>query len=105
MARLEIPMSRLVEQAEQTMDTVHGKGVLHSDVRWRNILFNSETNGIMMINFERAHWIGKLRTSARNKVKKDKVLKFIKAVEKQRIIERKRIALAVHNQLGDERIG
>ncbi|KAG6247019.1 hypothetical protein E4U24_003383 [Claviceps purpurea] len=99
MARLEIPMSRLVEleQAE--------KGVLHSDVRWRNILFNSETNGIMMINFERAHWIGKLRTSARNKVKKDKVLKFIKAVEKQRIIERKRIALAVHNQLGDERIG
>ncbi|KAG6262235.1 hypothetical protein E4U49_003279 [Claviceps purpurea] len=105
MARLEIPMSRLVEQAQQTMDTVHGKGVLHSDVRWRNILFNSETNGIMMINFERAHWIGKLRTSARNKVKKDKVLKFIKAVEKQRIIERKRIALAVHNQLGDERIG
>ncbi|KAG6134353.1 hypothetical protein E4U12_002229 [Claviceps purpurea] len=85
--------------------TVHRKGVLHSDVRWRNILFNSETNGIMMINFERAHWIGKLRTSARNKVKKDKVLKFIKAVEKQRIIERKRIALVVHNQLGDERIG
>ncbi|KAG5973194.1 hypothetical protein E4U58_005545 [Claviceps cyperi] len=62
MARLEIPMSRLVEQAEQTIDTVHGKGVLHYDLRWRNILFNSETNGIMTIHLERESWIGKLRT-------------------------------------------
>ncbi|KAG6128396.1 hypothetical protein E4U38_005714 [Claviceps purpurea] len=54
MARFEIPRSRLIEQAEQAMKSVHDKGVIHRDVRWENVLFNPETKGVMMIDFERS---------------------------------------------------
>ncbi|KAG5959458.1 hypothetical protein E4U58_004980 [Claviceps cyperi] len=54
MAQFEISLERLEEQAEKTMMSVHDKGVIHQDVRWENVLFNPETNGIMVIDFERA---------------------------------------------------
>ncbi|KAG6106684.1 hypothetical protein E4U31_000667 [Claviceps sp. LM219 group G6] len=54
MAQFDISPERLEEQAEKTMVSVHDKGVIHQDVRWENVLFNPETNGIMVIDFERA---------------------------------------------------
>ncbi|KAG6039197.1 hypothetical protein E4U19_007112 [Claviceps sp. Clav32 group G5] len=54
MAQFDISLDRLEEQAEKTMVSVHDKGVIHQDVRWENVLFNPETNGIMVIDFERA---------------------------------------------------
>ncbi|KAG6182100.1 hypothetical protein E4U36_003558, partial [Claviceps purpurea] len=36
------------------LKAVHNEGVLHCDVRWENVLFNPETKGIMVIDFERA---------------------------------------------------
>ncbi|KAG6285383.1 hypothetical protein E4U09_007338 [Claviceps aff. purpurea] len=57
MARFEIPRSRLIEQADD-------KGVLHRDVGWENVLFNPETKGVMVIDFERADLLDK-STSAR----------------------------------------
>ncbi|KAG6105893.1 hypothetical protein E4U13_007666, partial [Claviceps humidiphila] len=43
-----------VDEGIEALDAVHGKGVLHCDVRWANILYNPDTNGIMLIDFERA---------------------------------------------------
>ncbi|KAG6042725.1 hypothetical protein E4U17_001262 [Claviceps sp. LM77 group G4] len=54
MAQFEVSLDWLEEQAEKTMVSVHNKGVIHRDVRWENILFNPETDGIMLIDFERA---------------------------------------------------
>ncbi|KAG6264086.1 hypothetical protein E4U48_006409 [Claviceps purpurea] len=52
MVRFEITRSKLTEQAEQAMNSVHDRGVIHQDVRWENVLFNPETKGIMIIDFE-----------------------------------------------------
>ncbi|KAG6103388.1 hypothetical protein E4U31_002820 [Claviceps sp. LM219 group G6] len=46
--------SGLIEQAEQAMNSVHDRGVIHQDVRWENVLFNPEIKGIMIIDFERS---------------------------------------------------
>ncbi|KAG6194995.1 hypothetical protein E4U10_002364 [Claviceps purpurea] len=43
-----------VDEGIEAIDAVHGAGVLHRDVRWANILYNPHTNGIMLIDFERA---------------------------------------------------
>ncbi|KAG6039171.1 hypothetical protein E4U19_007086 [Claviceps sp. Clav32 group G5] len=54
MVRFEITESRFIEQAEQAMKSVHDMGVIHQHVRWENVLFNSETKGFMIIDFERS---------------------------------------------------
>ncbi|KAG6092899.1 hypothetical protein E4U31_007023 [Claviceps sp. LM219 group G6] len=43
-----------VDEGVRALKAVHNEGVLHCDVRWGNVLFNSETKGIMVIDFERA---------------------------------------------------
>ncbi|KAG6113016.1 hypothetical protein E4U13_004042 [Claviceps humidiphila] len=43
-----------VDEGVRALEAVHKEGVLHCDVRWGNVLFNSETKGIMVIDFERA---------------------------------------------------
>ncbi|KAM0426309.1 hypothetical protein ACHAPT_008349 [Fusarium lateritium] len=44
----------LKETALQAVRAMHQWGVIHKDVRLANMLFNSETNGVMMVDFERA---------------------------------------------------
>ncbi|KAG5942378.1 hypothetical protein E4U60_007338 [Claviceps pazoutovae] len=63
MVRFEFPRSRLIEQAEQAMESVHDRGVLHGKVRWENILFNPETSDVMVIDFERAGLLDKSRSA------------------------------------------
>ncbi|KAG6241891.1 hypothetical protein E4U24_005881 [Claviceps purpurea] len=43
-----------VDGGIRALKAVHNEGVLHRDVRWANILYNPHTNGIMLIDFERA---------------------------------------------------
>ncbi|KAG6256215.1 hypothetical protein E4U49_006959 [Claviceps purpurea] len=49
----EVPVA-LVDESIRTLKAVHNEGVLHCDVQWGNVLFNPETKGIMVIDFERA---------------------------------------------------
>ncbi|KAG6127490.1 hypothetical protein E4U12_005843 [Claviceps purpurea] len=42
------------DEGIDTLHAVHKEGVLHCDVRWANILYSPHTNGIMLIDFERA---------------------------------------------------
>ncbi|KAG6107205.1 hypothetical protein E4U13_007065 [Claviceps humidiphila] len=42
------------DEGIEALDAVHEEGVLHCDVRWANILYNPDTDGIMLIDFERA---------------------------------------------------
>ncbi|KAL5397723.1 hypothetical protein PMIN03_012853 [Paraphaeosphaeria minitans] len=42
------------EQVKQSADAIHGLRVLHKDLMPRNILWNEETNRVMVIDFERA---------------------------------------------------
>ena len=44
----------LEQEASLSLQAVHRLGVLHKDVRPANMLVNSETGGVMMIDFERA---------------------------------------------------
>ncbi|EGX92824.1 Protein kinase-like domain [Cordyceps militaris CM01] len=44
----------LEQQATLSLQALHRLGVLHRDVRRANMLVNSETGGVMMIDFERA---------------------------------------------------
>ncbi|KAH6889924.1 hypothetical protein B0T10DRAFT_487099 [Thelonectria olida] len=41
-------------KAVRSLRAMHQQGVIHKDVRWANMLFNAEINGVMMIDFERA---------------------------------------------------
>ncbi|KAG6043309.1 hypothetical protein E4U17_001001 [Claviceps sp. LM77 group G4] len=43
-----------VDEGIEALDAVHEAGILHRDVRWANILYNPDTKGIMLIDFERA---------------------------------------------------
>lgn len=45
---------RLVVGALRTLESIHRKGVVHKDVRGANMLYNPETNRVMMIDFERS---------------------------------------------------
>ncbi|KAG6253214.1 hypothetical protein E4U23_007989 [Claviceps purpurea] len=89
MAQFEISLERLEEQAEKTMVSVHDKGVIHQDVRWENILFNPETNGIMMIDFERADLQKTHETRKSNK----------RTLDQMRHAEMREIAFAVSQEL------
>ncbi|KAK3365077.1 hypothetical protein B0T24DRAFT_537572 [Lasiosphaeria ovina] len=44
----------LEEKTVRSLQAMHQEGVVHKDVRVPNMLFNPETNGVMMIDFERA---------------------------------------------------
>ena len=44
----------LQEGALRALQALHREGVIHRDMRWANMLFNPETNGVMMIDFERS---------------------------------------------------
>ncbi|EXK76918.1 hypothetical protein FOQG_18355 [Fusarium oxysporum f. sp. raphani 54005] len=44
----------LEDEAIRSLRAMHRKGVIHKDVRLENMLFNPETNGVMVIDFERA---------------------------------------------------
>ncbi|KAG6257911.1 hypothetical protein E4U24_003839 [Claviceps purpurea] len=96
MVKFEIPRSRLIEQAEQAMDSVHEKGVIHQDVRWENVLFNPETSSVMVIDFERSDLVGK-STSLEADTRKQKA--FRKTLERKRCAERDSIVLAVQQKL------
>ncbi|KAL7892069.1 hypothetical protein HDV63DRAFT_390794 [Trichoderma sp. SZMC 28014] len=45
---------RLADGALRTLQSIHRKGVVHKDVREANMLYNPETNRVMMIDFERS---------------------------------------------------
>ncbi|KAK0612581.1 hypothetical protein B0T17DRAFT_593489 [Bombardia bombarda] len=51
----------LEEKALRSLQAMHQEGVVHKDVRVLNMLFNSETDGVMMIDFERALLLPKPR--------------------------------------------
>jgi serine/threonine protein kinase len=44
----------LEDEAIRSLRAMHREGVIHKDVRLANMLFNPETNGVMVIDFERA---------------------------------------------------
>ncbi|KAL7917714.1 hypothetical protein ACQKWADRAFT_317119 [Trichoderma austrokoningii] len=44
----------LTEMAIRSMKAVHQEGVIHMDARRDNMLFNAETQGVMIIDFERS---------------------------------------------------
>ncbi|QKD56879.2 uncharacterized protein FOBCDRAFT_295617 [Fusarium oxysporum Fo47] len=44
----------LEDEAIRSLRAMHREGVVHKDVRLANILFNPETSGVMVIDFERA---------------------------------------------------
>ncbi|KAG6262233.1 hypothetical protein E4U49_003277 [Claviceps purpurea] len=89
MAQFDISPERLEEQAEKTMVSIHDKGVIHQDVRWENVLFNPETNGIMMIDFERADLQETHETRKSNK----------RTLDQMRHAEMRKIAFAVSQEL------
>ncbi|KAG6278905.1 hypothetical protein E4U48_000316 [Claviceps purpurea] len=96
MARFEIPRSRLIEQAEQAIESVHGRGVLHGDVRWENVLFNPETSDVMVIDFERAGLLDKSRSAGQDAgVSKTPRM----TIEQLRRDERDLVVLAVQERL------
>lgn len=47
----------LADQALQSLRSMHLQGVVHNDIRGANMLFNPETNRIMVIDFERAELV------------------------------------------------
>jgi hypothetical protein len=44
----------LEDEAIRSLGAMHREGVVHKDVRLANMLFNPETSGVMVIDFERA---------------------------------------------------
>ncbi|KAH8654678.1 hypothetical protein BGZ61DRAFT_373450 [Ilyonectria robusta] len=44
----------LEDKAVRSLRAMHQEGVVHKDVRVANMLFNPETNGVIIIDFERA---------------------------------------------------
>ncbi|KAG6176881.1 hypothetical protein E4U27_004739 [Claviceps purpurea] len=60
-----------VDEGVRALKAVHNEGVLHCDVRWGNVLFNSETKGIMVIDFERAELLDVTGLSKKDTRKED----------------------------------
>ncbi|KAG6105423.1 hypothetical protein E4U13_007881 [Claviceps humidiphila] len=60
-----------VDEGIEALDAVHEEGVLHCDVRWANILYNPDTDGIMLIDFERAELFNAPETSAEESHKEE----------------------------------
>lgn len=50
----EKDLSRLADQGELSIKAMHRLGVLHDDAEARNMLWNPEVDGVMMIDFERS---------------------------------------------------
>ncbi|KAG6111094.1 hypothetical protein E4U13_005081 [Claviceps humidiphila] len=92
MVRFEIPRSRLIEQAEQAMKSVHDNDVIHRDVRWENVLFNPETKGVMMIDFERSDLLHKLSSAGQDA---SELETLEKTIQQLRLKELHDVALAV----------
>ena len=55
-------------KALASLRAIHKEGVVHRDVRSANMLVNRETNGVMMIDFERARLLEKARRPLANLV-------------------------------------
>ncbi|KND87193.1 hypothetical protein TOPH_08162 [Tolypocladium ophioglossoides CBS 100239] len=51
---LTYPGGSLEEMALKSMEKVHRQGVVHKDARRENLLFNPQTQGVMVIDFERS---------------------------------------------------
>ncbi|KAG6135518.1 hypothetical protein E4U28_005357 [Claviceps purpurea] len=60
-----------LDEGVRALKAVHNEGVLHCDVRWGNVLFNSETKGIMVIDFERAELLDATGSSEQDTRKED----------------------------------
>ncbi|KAG6047037.1 hypothetical protein E4U17_007664 [Claviceps sp. LM77 group G4] len=60
-----------VDEGVRALKAVHNEGVLHCDVQWGNVLFNSETKGIMVIDFERAELLDATGSSEKDTRKED----------------------------------
>ncbi|GAW21834.1 hypothetical protein ANO14919_113600 [Xylariales sp. No.14919] len=54
-------MSTLQPMAMEAMRAIHQRGVVHKDARYENILFNPQTGGVMLIDFERSQLLDKPR--------------------------------------------
>jgi hypothetical protein len=50
-----------MDKAMESLMSIHQEGVVHEDVRSANMLFNPETNGVMIIDFERASLVKRPR--------------------------------------------
>ncbi|KAG6235976.1 hypothetical protein E4U24_007989 [Claviceps purpurea] len=72
-----------VDEGVRALKAVHNEGVLHCDVRWGNALFNSETKGIMVIDFERAELLDVTGSSERDTRKEDGLRKTDKQLQIQ----------------------
>ncbi|KAI1120380.1 hypothetical protein F5Y10DRAFT_258558 [Nemania abortiva] len=51
----------LQTMAEKAMGAIHQKGVVHKDPRYENVLFNPQTERIMLIDFERSQLVNTFR--------------------------------------------
>ncbi|KAG8422552.1 hypothetical protein J3459_010291 [Metarhizium acridum] len=51
--------SSLVNKVATALRALHGLGVLHCDAEPRNILFDSETGGVMVVDFERSEFLNR----------------------------------------------
>ncbi|KAH6658643.1 hypothetical protein BKA67DRAFT_512165 [Truncatella angustata] len=54
-------LKSLQDEAIRALQAIHQEGVIHQDVRMANMLFNPETNGVMLIDFERASLLTRAR--------------------------------------------
>ncbi|KAG6139348.1 hypothetical protein E4U12_007452 [Claviceps purpurea] len=63
-----------IDEGIEAIDAVHEVGVLHRDVRWANILYNPHTNGIMLIDFERAELFNEPEPSGEESHKEESML-------------------------------
>ncbi|KAH7120616.1 hypothetical protein EDB81DRAFT_861691 [Dactylonectria macrodidyma] len=63
----------LGDKAMQSLLAMHDRGVVHKDVRDLNMLFNPETDGVMMIDFERSLLLEMSRCSLAQTVSKMRV--------------------------------
>ncbi|KAG6092897.1 hypothetical protein E4U31_007021, partial [Claviceps sp. LM219 group G6] len=53
----------VVDEGIRALKAVHNEGVRHCDVEWGNVLFHPETEGIMVIDFDRAELFDGLELS------------------------------------------
>ena len=78
----ESEMSRLQSQIQQTVSEVRQLGIDQYDIRWPNLLWNSELNRIMLIDFEGAKFF--TRQAITSSLVKGKVLQDISRNQKRK---------------------
>ncbi|KAF7879510.1 hypothetical protein EAF04_000706 [Stromatinia cepivora] len=73
-----VDQKRLDTLVKQSIEEVHHAGILHGDLRIPNILWNTEIDGIMLIDFERSKFITDFRRTltqiSPNREKKRRIL-------------------------------